>query len=327
MSVSNAIRSPSASSAPGHRLELVDGEHRAQLLELLRGAGVGLHRLLDERLEVDVEQPDPVLVDVFDRVLVLLVVGERVAVVGPHGALELRLGADREEVADEAGGHAVLVHLVVDALVRALLDRAALVLDALVDRLLRLVGVLRRDQRDVAGLVAVDAGDPHARLLAQPRRDVLLVAGAGVRGLLERLVDQLVDLGLRIVRAQDLAGGVQHVVALVALGAHDALEVDGGAGRDGLRRVGVPASGGAAARGQERGDQEEAGEGQQAESGHRTRVRTAPADCNSGCSPSVCTPSCARDAVGVLTPPTAGTRIFAGKTGPQADRAQGLWDE
>ena len=50
---------------------------------------------------------------------------------------------------------------------------------------------------DVARLLAVDARDPHAGLLAQPRRDVVLVGGLRVVGVREALVDQLVDLAPR----------------------------------------------------------------------------------------------------------------------------------
>ena len=59
-----------------HRLELVDREDRAELLELARGLRVGLQRLLEERLEVDVEQPDAVGVELADGVLVALLVRE-----------------------------------------------------------------------------------------------------------------------------------------------------------------------------------------------------------------------------------------------------------
>ena len=143
---------------------------------------------------------------------------------------------------------------------------------------------------DVARLLAVDARHPHAGLLAQPRRDVVLV-GRLALGVRQALVDQLVDLRLGVVRAQDLAGRVEDVLALVALGAHDALEVDRGAGRDRGRGVGVGGAAGRAAAGEHEGE-EEGGEGEQASSGHRTRLRTEPANCNPACRTFVCTPSC-----------------------------------
>ena len=280
----------------GERLELVDREDRADLLELAGRLGVGLQRLLDERLEVDVEVAEPLLLELVDRLLVALVVGERVAVRGLDGALELRLGADREEVADDAGRHALVVDLVVDVLVGALRDLAAVGLDALVDRLLRLLGVLGGDEHDVAGIRLVDARDPHAGLLAQPRRDVLLVGDGGAVGLLQRLVEQLTHLALRVVGAQDLAGGVEDVVALVALGPHDALEVDRRAGRDRLGGIGV---GGAAARaaagGDQDGEEEQAGEGQEAGARHPSRVGRRPADCNSWCRRAPCMTSCVQN--------------------------------
>ena len=278
---SNAIRSLVGQQRAGDRVELVDREDRADLLELLRGLRVGLERLLDERLEVDVELPDPVVVEPVDRLLVLLRLGERVAVLRLDRALELGLGADREEVADDPGRHAVVVHLVVDAGVGALLDLAAVGLDALVDRLLRRLGVLGRDDHDVARLLLVDAGDPDAGLLAQPRRDVVLVRRLGV-GIREALVDQLAQLGLGIVRAQDLASGVEHVLALVALGAHDALEVDRRAGRNGAGGLGAGGAATAAAGGERRGVSRRAGRAQQERSRHRTEATDGASELQSG---------------------------------------------
>ena len=57
-------------------------------------------------------------------------------------------------------------------------------------------------------------GAPDGDLLAQPGRDVLLVVELRVLGLRERLLDELVDLRLRVGGAQHLARGRERVVAL-----------------------------------------------------------------------------------------------------------------
>ena len=164
--------------------------------------------------------------------------------------------------------------------------------------------------------------DPHAGLLAQPRRDVVLVVDFGSSDSCERLVDQLVGSSPRgsSVRST-LPAASSDVVALVALGAHGALEVDRGV-RPGRRSAGSasaapppppqPASSEATGAG---GEGEESGREastKRTDGAQRTAIRRANAR--------RCTPSCASERAGrpPLVPPHE-HRLFAGKTCPQND--------
>ncbi len=227
----------------GHRPELVDREERLGLLELLRGLGVRLGRGGDDRLEVDVVVAEAVVLEVVDRGLVAVGVGEAVAALVHVGrALEAVLGADDQEVADQADGRVLGVDLVVDAVVRLLRVRPGVLVGLLepLERGLGRVGVLRRDDHRVVRLVGLEVGGPHAGVLAEPRREVLL-PGEAVALLGERLVDLRAQLARGIVGAQELAGGGERVLAPVAGRLHRGLGVHGGAGGHERRRVGVTA--------------------------------------------------------------------------------------
>ncbi len=238
---STASRSPSAMNAPAREPILSKANDPLGLLELLGGLGVLAHRGVEERLDVDVEAAEPVVLEPVHRLLEALVGLQPVALDRVDGLLELRLRAEHREALDQAGG-AVGRRLVVDVLVAPLLERLVAGLYGAVDRGLRLVLVLdRRDERAAEVLLGVARdGAPERDLLAEPGRDVLLVVDLRVLGLGERLRHQLVDLGLRVLRAQHLAGRSQRVVAQVALRAHGRLEVEGGACRDGARRIVTP---------------------------------------------------------------------------------------
>ena len=119
--VSSAMPSPSACSEPTVGPSLSNGKIDLNCSSCCGGLGILGERRVDDRLGVEVEVAEAVLLEVVDRVLVAVGVGERLAALRHVGGpLERVLGGDDEEVVDEPDGHALGVDLVVDALVRAL---------------------------------------------------------------------------------------------------------------------------------------------------------------------------------------------------------------
>ncbi len=234
---------------PGDRAELVERQERLELLELRGRRRILGEREVEERARVRVVVAEALVVEVADRVLVAVGVGEALAVLAHvDGALERVLGRGDEEVVDEPDRAALAVDLVVDAAVGALRPRLVAGLLELRDRGGRRLRVLGGDDRREARLRGLEVRGPDARLLAEPRGEVLLPRQAGVL-LGERLVDELAQLRARIVGAQELPGRRQRVLAPVAGRLHRRLEVDRRAGRDERGRIGVAPRGRLAARG------------------------------------------------------------------------------
>ncbi len=223
---------------------------RDQCLERLRLLGVGLGRQLHHPPRVDVEVGEAVALEVLDRVLVRLVLGQAVALQRVDRAPELRLVAEQHEVVDKRVRE-VLGHRVLDARVRPAPRRHALPLAGIVDRFLCRLAIGDGDRTgDARLLVLVEPGaHPHSSPVAQPRLDVAVVVE--VLG----LVEQLAELRLRVIGPQDLAGGPERVRPQLALRPHRRLDVEERAARDGGSRVGVRCASAATAGGQEYGEQ------------------------------------------------------------------------
>ena len=123
------------------------------------------------------------------------------------------------------------VEAVVDALVGAL-DESPF---CLASSACGLVVVRGGDDRGVVGVLAVvQRGDGEADAVAQPRLDVVLEGDVVA---LAACVEQLLDLRAGVVGAQDLLQRALEVAADLAVGAHDALDVERGAGGDERGRI------------------------------------------------------------------------------------------